>query len=225
VCCSSGVAGDIIQDLKVGHILGGTPWKMEAGCMIGVVAAALVMVLPIQALHMANLDTGGLGGMELPAPQAGLMAMLAKGIVGGEMAWPLVFVGMAFSFGLILIKSPSPMLIAVGMYLPLQTTFAIFIGGIIKFFADRLLAKRSPDKEAKERFENTGILLSSGLIAGEALMGILLAFLVLAQDFLKIGPLPHISDNPWGGLVVFALIAYVLIKIPFGSLKVGTGSA
>lgn len=193
--------------------------------MIGVVAAALVMVLPIQALHIANLDTGGLGGMELPAPQASLMAMLAKGIVGGEMAWPLVFVGMAFSLGLILIKSPSPMLIAVGMYLPIQTTFAIFIGGIIKYFANKMLEKRKPDKEMSERFENTGILLSSGLIAGEALMGILLAFFVLAQDFFKIGALPYISDNPWGGLVVFAIIAYVLIKLPFGSIEGGTKSA
>lgn len=219
VCCSSGVAGDIIQDLKVGHIIGGTPWKMEVACMIGVVAAALVMVLPIQALHIANLDTGGLGGMELPAPQAGLMAMLSKGIVGGEMAWPLVFVGMAFSLGLILIKSPSPMLIAVGMYLPIQTTFAIFIGGLIKYFANKIMERHNPNKEAKERFENAGILLSSGFIAGEALMGILLAFFVLAQDFFNIGALPLISDNPWGGLCVFAIITYVLIKLPLGSLN------
>ncbi|MBU4445699.1 MAG: oligopeptide transporter, OPT family, partial [Candidatus Marinimicrobia bacterium] len=142
VCCVAGVAGDMMQDWKVGHILGGTPWKMQVGGMIGVVAAALVLVIPIMLLHEANT----IGSDALPAPQAGLMAMMSKGIVGGEMAWPLVIAGMFFAIALILIGSPSPMLISVGMYLPFNTTFAIFVGGLIKYIVDKVAEKRIKDQ-------------------------------------------------------------------------------
>ncbi|MFQ6102901.1 MAG: OPT family oligopeptide transporter [Candidatus Glassbacteria bacterium] len=217
VCCSSGVAGDIMQDLKVGHILGGTPWKMEVGCMIGVVAAALVMVFPLQMLHEANLATGGIGGDVLPAPQAGLMAMLSQGIIGGGMAWPLVLVGILFSIGLILIKAPSPMLIAVGMYLPFHTTAAIFCGGIIKWIVNGIVTKRQVPAQEKERVENTGILLASGLIAGEALMGILIAFYVVSTG----NPIYRIipGGTPWLALFIFLLLAYILIRIPLKASK------
>ena len=215
VCCSSGVAGDIMQDLKVGHILGGTPWKMEIACIIGVIAASLVMVFPLSILHRGT--PGGIGGPGLPAPQAGLMSMLSQGIVGGTMAWALVLVGMVFSIGLILIKSPSPMLIAVGMYLPLQTTAAIFVGGVIKYIVTRIYQRRKLGKELAGRGENVGILLASGLIAGEALTGVLIAALVVADV-----RLPAIGDNPLWGLVVFALLAAILIGIPLRSLRGAT---
>lgn len=217
VCCSSGVAGDITQDLKVGHILGGTPWKMELGCIIGVIAAALVMVFPLQLLHEANMATGGIGGDALPAPQAGLMAMLSQGIIGGGMAWPLVVVGILFSVGLILIKAPSPMLIAVGMYLPFHTTAAIFVGGIIKWIVDGMIAKRQLEAGQKERVDNTGILLASGLIAGEALMGIIIAFFVVStgNPILQIIP----GGSPWLAPLIFIILGYVLIQIP---MKAGT---
>ena len=84
VCCSSGVAGDIMQDLKVGHLLGGTPKAMEMGCMVGVIASAFVMALVLQLLHVGYAATGGIGGESLPAPQAGLMAMLSQGIITGR---------------------------------------------------------------------------------------------------------------------------------------------
>ncbi|HXV60122.1 MAG TPA: oligopeptide transporter, OPT family, partial [Vicinamibacteria bacterium] len=126
VCCAAGIAGDMLQDLKVGHILGGTPWRMETGEILGVVAAALVLAWPLSALHKVYI----IGSAELPAPQAGLMALMARGIVGGEMAWPLVIVGIFLAVALILIKAPSPMLIAVGMYLPFESTAAIFVGGV-----------------------------------------------------------------------------------------------
>ncbi len=129
VCCAAGVAGDMIQDLKVGHLLGGTPWRMEVGEIIGVICAAAILALPLQALHAVYT----IGSADLPAPQAGLMALLAEGIVGGDMAWPLVIVGMILAFCLILIGAPSPMLIAVGMYLPFYSTAAIFVGGLIKW--------------------------------------------------------------------------------------------
>ncbi len=216
VCCSSGVAGDIMQDLKVGHILGGTPRAMELGCMIGVVAAAFVMALVLQLLHTGYAEMGGIGGETLPAPQAGLMAMLSQGIITGSMAWPLVIMGALFSIGLILIGAPSPMLIAVGMYLPFRTTFAIFIGGIIKWITNMIMEKRGLNRE---KTENTGILLASGLIAGEALMGIIIAGTVVAGGGEAILPKIIEDGNPWLAFIVFAILAYVLIRIPLQSAK------
>ena len=211
VCCAAGIAGDMIQDLKVGHILGGTPWKMEVGEIIGVVFAALVLTLPLMALHQVY----EIGSAELPAPQAGLMALMARGIVGGEMAWPLVIAGIFFATALILIKAPSPMLIAVGMYLPFHSTAAIFVGGLIRWILDTQLARRGVDEQGQTRAVNTGVLLSSGFIAGEALMAVLLAFLVLGADLLQRGSLlPQISANPWLGMLAFPFLVYLLVKIP-----------
>ncbi len=176
ICCVAGVAGDMIQDWKVGHNLGATPWRMEVGGLVGVVAAALVLVLPIMLLHKFG---GGIGSDALPAPQAGLMANMADGIISGAMPWELIVMGMFFAVALILIQSPSPMLIAVGMYLPFETTLAIFVGGLIRGIVDRLAARRAgADKKVAEAVENRGLLVASGLVAGEALVGILIAGLV-----------------------------------------------
>jgi putative OPT family oligopeptide transporter len=213
VCCSSGVAGDIMQDLKVGHILGGTPKAMEKAVMVGVIAAALVMTFALQLLHSAY---GGIGSIDLPAPQASLMAALSEGIVGGAMAWPLVIMGMVFGLALVLLGAPSVMLIAVGMYLPLYTTAAIFCGGLIKTVVDAIVKKKQYNKE---KIENTGILLSSGLIAGEAIVGIIIAGTVIIGGGEAI--LPKIIDggNAWLGLIIFAVISYILISIPLRSGK------
>lgn len=222
VCASSGVAGDIMQDLKVGHILGGTPWKMEIGVIIGVITASLVLAIPMQWLHQASI--GGIGGADLPAPQAGLMAMLAKGIVAGQMAWGLVIAGMLFSVGLILINSPSPMLIAVGMYLPFETTFAIFIGGLIRAIVDSWIKKHNLNEAQKQKAENTGTLLASGFIAGEAITGIVLAGLYVAKvslpNFVKTTAWGK-ALGPWMGLLVFAIVAYAMIYYPIKNAKKG----
>ncbi|HHJ53304.1 MAG TPA: oligopeptide transporter, OPT family, partial [Caldithrix abyssi] len=175
ICTSAGIAGDMTQDLKVGHILGGTPWKMEVAEIIGVIAAATILVFPMMAMDQVY----HIGSPELPAPQAGLMALMAKGIVGGQMSWPLVIAGMIFAIGLIMISSPSPMLIAVGMYLPFHSTAAIFVGGIIRWILEVFLKKQNATEEQKTAAENKGVLISSGLIAGEALMAVILAFVVL----------------------------------------------
>jgi putative OPT family oligopeptide transporter len=182
VCVSSAVAGEMLQDLKVGHILGGTPWKMQVGDLIGVVVAGLALFFPLFLLHTsdlaANPESGGFGSPNLSAPQAGLMAAISQGIVGGEMAWPLVIVGIAMGISLILIRVKSPMLFAVGMYLPLETTFAIFVGGMIRAFVDRQAEQRGLNAAQKARVENAGVLTASGLIAGEALMGLVAAGVV-----------------------------------------------
>ena len=212
VCVACSVSGSLIQDLKAGHLLGGTPWKMEIVEIISVILLAFFLMGPIIALHQANLATGGIGGRALPAPQAGLMAQLAKGIVGGQMAWGLLGIGAAFGVALLLCGARSPMLVAVGMYLPFSTTSAIFVGGLIKWILNRVSARRSA--EEKLVIEEKGTLLASGLIAGEAIVGILLAVVFLTG-------LPSIATfsffSAWGGwlsLVGFAAIAYVLIRIP-----------
>jgi putative OPT family oligopeptide transporter len=180
VCCSCGIAGDMMQDLKVGHVLGGTPWRMQIGEIIGVIPAALVLPWVLYALHRTYV----IGSEQLAAPQAGLMALMAKGIVGGEMAWPLVIAGMFLAVGLILIRAPAPMLIAVGMYLPFYAVAGIFVGGIFRWIMDTVLSRRQADAEATLRAENTGVLLSSGFIAGGALTAVVIAFVVLGYSVL-----------------------------------------
>ena len=213
VCVSSAVAGEMLQDLKVGHLLGGTPWKMQAGNLFGVLIASMVLYFPLMVL----IGAFKLGGKDLPAPQAGLMAALAKGIVGGEMAWPLVIVGMLMGFALILVKVSSPMLVAVGMYLPLETTFAIFCGGVIKGFVTRFADKRKLNPAQKARTENVGILLAAGLIAGEALTGLLRALWKFLFFQKVIGfDIPTIFKNPSYllGIAVLVLIGFYLVAVP-----------
>ncbi|MBN1282508.1 MAG: oligopeptide transporter, OPT family [Proteobacteria bacterium] len=220
VCCIACLSGDMIQDLKVGQLIGGTPWKMELAAIIGTVVVAFTLVVPIIVLHEGNIAAGGLGigGTTLPAPQAGLMAQLAKGIITGEMPWGLLIIGMFFALSLILIKAPAPMLIAVGMYLPFQATFAIFVGGVIKWIADLLAKRRGTYVEG---LEGPGVLMASGFIAGEAITGVLLAALVLvgipslSGRFFGMEELPILSSHGgWLSLLVFAAVAFSLIWLP-----------
>jgi len=206
VCCVAGVAGDMIQDWKVGHILGGTPWRMQIGGLIGVVAAALTLTFSLQLLH----NTMRIGSDALPAPQAGLMATMAQGIVGGEMAWPLVIAGMLLAIVLILIGSPSPMLIAVGMYLPFRATSCLFFGGVIKYFLESRANKKNPTAKGKETLQSIGLLLASGLIAGQAILGIITAALKGAKV-----TMPKSLNNPWLALIIFFILGFILIYFPY----------
>jgi putative OPT family oligopeptide transporter len=219
VAMACSVSGSLVQDLKAGHLLGGTPWKMEVVEIAAVVVLAFFLMGPIIALHEANLATGGIGGRALPAPQAGLMAQLSKGIVGGEMAWGLLAMGAAFGIALLFTGARAPMLIAVGMYLPFDTSAAIAVGGLIKYAVDRLVRNR--DEEEKLLIEERGSFLASGLIAGEAIMGILLAvsFLAGISSFTQLLTgseqwtfYPALGG--WLSLAAFGAIAYVLIRIP-----------
>ncbi len=218
VCCAAGIAGDMMQDLKVGHILGGTPWKMEVAEILGVVVAAFALVYPMMVMHQVYR----IGSAELPAPQAGLMAMLARGIVGGEMAWPLVLAGMFFGIGLILIKAPAPMLIAVGMYLPFDSTAAIFLGGVFRLILQKIMDRRKIEKERQSTAINTGLLLSSGFIAGESLMAVLIAFWVIGTTTLHLPPLVTYAENPWVALLIFPFLLYLLLKFPLNAAKKGS---
>lgn len=213
VCCMCSVGGDMTQDLKVGHILGGTPWKMEVGEIIGVIASAFVMFIPLYILHQGDIAAGGIGfgGKDLPAPQAGLMAMLSQGIVGGEMAWPLIIVGIFMAIGMIMIGAPSPMLVAVGMYIPLESTFAIFVGGVIKWVLTIIMKRRKYSEGRMMAADNRGVLISSGFIAGEALLGVLVAALYFGG-----ATLPKVFEHPsiWVGFIVAAILAWMLIRLP-----------
>ncbi len=139
-CVSSAVAGELLQDFKVGYILGGTPRRIQMAELIAVVVASAAMYWPLYILQAANIKGGGIGfgDPKLSAPQAGLMATLAQGIVGGDMPWPLVVVGVMFGIVMIMGRVKSPMLVAVGMYLPINTTFAIFLGGIFRWVTDSM---------------------------------------------------------------------------------------
>jgi putative OPT family oligopeptide transporter len=236
VCCACCVSGSLIQDLKVGHILGGTPWKMQAAEIVATVVTSFVLVFPIVILHEGNIRQGGIGigDPALPAPQAGLMAQMAQGIVGGEMPWALILFGMAFALALVLIKSPSPMLVAVGMYLPPATTGAIFLGGCLKAFVEWRAKRAGLAGEAAVRVESTGTLVASGLIAGESLTGVLLAGLVLVSErFTSIGGalgLPETTwvDGPvgaWLALVPLGALAWLLVRVPLRDAAGGAGSA
>jgi putative OPT family oligopeptide transporter len=216
VCVSSAVAGEMLQDLKVGHILGGTPRSMQIGDFLGIFVAAAVLYFPLFVLHAGNIKAGGVGfgDRALPAPQAGLMAMLAQGIVGGNMAWPLVVVGIFMGFALIMVQVRSPMLFAVGMYLPLETTFAIFIGGVIRWLTDVMRDRRAFNDAQKARVDNAGVLTASGLIAGEALTGLLVATFRFFE-----WPLPELFKDPsaLAGFGVMVLMAFVMIKVPLAN--------
>jgi len=210
VCVSSAVAGEMLQDLKVGYILGGTPAKMEIGDLLGVVVASLVLFFPLAYLDKAY----HFGSNALPAPQAGLMAMLSQGIVGGDMAWPLVIVGILLGFAMIMIEVKSVMLFSVGMYLPLGTTFAIFVGGVIRWVTDKLRDRRGYNDAQKARVDNAGVLTASGLIAGEALCGLVIAGLVGSG---KNVTLIHWTPSFWLALAALAVLILVMVRVPLAN--------
>ncbi len=210
ICVSSAVAGEMLQDLKVGHILGGTPAKMQIGDLLGVLVASLVLFFPLAVLDKAY----HFGSSALPAPQAGLMAMLSKGIVGGDMAWPLVVVGILLGIAMILIEVKSVMLFSVGMYLPLGTTFAIFIGGVIRWITDKLRVRRGLNDAQKARVDNAGVLTASGLIAGEALCGLVIAGLVGSG---KDVALLHGTPSIWISLAAFLILILAMVRVPLAN--------
>jgi putative OPT family oligopeptide transporter len=226
VCVAAAVAGELLQDFKVGYILGGTPRTIQLVELVAVLVAALVMYFPLLILYKANITNGGtgFGDPALSAPQASLMAFLARGIVGGEMAWPLVIVGIFLGLTMILLQVRSPMLVAVGMYLPFGTTSAIFVGGMIRWLADTIAEKKGFNEAQMARFGNVGVLIASGLIAGEALMGLFTSGLAIvginvATIFQGAEGQENYFNHPSYllGVAVIGFITYLLVKIPLGN--------
>src|SRR5271168_2398870 len=227
VCVSSAVAGELLQDFKVGYILGGTPRNIQITELIAVVVASLVMYWPLLLLQQGNIRAGGIGfgDRELSAPQAGLMATLSQGIVGGDMPWSLVVVGVFMGIALIMLQVRSPMLVAVGMYLPFETTFAIFIGGVIRSIGDSMAAGRGFNEAQRARIENAGVLTASGLIAGEAILGLIWAgmqflpkeYIPVVFDEKKTQALFHFEPSYIAGAMVMLALAWWMIRLPMSA--------
>jgi len=197
VCVSASIAGDISQDLKTGFLVGATPRKQQISELLGAVGSAFFVCLAVYYLGKAY----GFGTEELPAPQATLMKTVLDGVLEGNLRWDLVGIGAAFSVVVILFKIP-PLPFAVGMYLPLYTMTPVFIGGMLRHFIEK---KYGGDKDKVEKGKDQGILLGSGFIAGEGLMGVVIAIIAViitkTPKYLEI----HYPTE-WLGQIVSAII-------------------
>lgn len=208
ICIVSAIAGDTSQDLKTGYILGATPKKQQTGELIGVIASALAIGGTLYLLDSA----WGFGSDELGAPQATLMKLIVEGVMGGDLPWVLVFIGVFIAVAVELIGIPV-LPFAIGVYLPVQLNACIMVGGLIRLALDKIKGKKA---EHKDEIVNDGILFCSGMIAGEGLVGIVLALLaVFGVDKAlnlseKLGIPAAVSDL--GGLLLFALIILTVLK-------------
>ncbi|MBR3760737.1 MAG: oligopeptide transporter, OPT family [Ruminococcus sp.] len=207
ICIIAAISGDTSQDLKTGFLLGSTPKKQQIGEIIGVLASSLAIGGTLYLLDNA----WGFGSEELGAPQATLMKMIVEGVMNAELPWGLVIVGACIAILIEVIGIPV-LPFAIGVYLPVQLNACIMVGGIIRLCFDKMKKEENKKKE----IVNDGILFCSGMIAGEGLVGILLALLAVfgvaeAMDLSKIMNLPTVVSNI-GSIVVFGLIILVLMK-------------
>ena len=207
ICIVSAIAGDTSQDLKTGYLLGATPKKQQIGEIIGVSAAALAIGATLYLLDSA----WGFGSEELAAPQATLMKLIIEGVMGGNLPWGLVLVGVCIAVVVEVIGIPV-LPFAIGVYLPVQLNACIMVGGLLRLLVDKL---KKPEEE-KKAIQNDGILFCSGMIAGEGLVGILLALLAVfgvdkVVDLSGVLGLPQIVSDI-GGLVLFAVIILTVLK-------------
>lgn len=211
ICIIAAVAGDTSQDLKTGYIIGATPKKQQIGELIGVVVSALAIG---GILYLFN-NAWSYGTSELPAPQAMLMKMVVEGVMGGNLPWNLVFVGVGIAIVVEILGIPV-LPFAVGLYLPIYLSTPMMVGGLVRWFFER----KGGHKEGIDR----GVLYCSGLIAGEGLVGILLAvFAVIKVGGTSLGDiigscLPFSLGN-WGGLVIFAALTATLFAVVSGKSK------
>jgi putative OPT family oligopeptide transporter len=225
VCCAAAIAGDNLQDLKCGYMVGATPWRQQVMLAIGALSCALIMAPLLNVLNEAY----GIGPpteaqpKSLLAPQATLIASVAKGLFGGELPWDLIWIGAAVGAAIIVLDEilkkrganfRTPVLAAaVGIYLPLDLTVPIFIGGLLAHLVERAVA-RPTGPDAAERLHRGGVLFSAGLITGEALMGILLAipiFITKNADILALPPAWNFGELV--GLAIFAVVGWILYRV------------
>ena len=209
ICIVAAMAGDTSQDLKTGYILGATPMKQQIGELIGSVISAFsiggVLIL---------LDSAwGFGSAELSAPQATLMKMIIEGVMDGNLPWALVFVGVFIAIVIEILGIPV-LPVAIGLYLPLELSATIMIGGVLRWYVD----KKSKNAD-KENEAGSGVLFCSGLIAGEGLVGILLAILAVAGVDGKIDLSGMINTGTIGGLILFAVMIFCVLKFAMAKKK------
>lgn len=202
ICIIAAIAGDCSQDLKTGYLLGATPIKQQIGELIGVVASALAIGGVLYLLHVA----WGYGTPEIPAPQATLMKMLVEGIMGGKLPWTLVLIGVCIAIVMEILRIPV-MPFSIGLYLPVQLNACIMIGGLVRLWMD---GRKQVSTEGKEEQSNRGTLYCAGMIAGEGLVGILLAILAIFGINLDISSFFYLGSI--GGVVLLILMVGSLLK-------------
>ena len=199
ICIIAAIAGDTSQDLKTGFIVGATPKKQQLGEMLGVVVSAAAVGF---VLYLLN-EAWGYGTTDLPAAQATMMKMLVEGIMNAELPWALIFIGVFIAIVAEILKVPV-MPFAVGMYLPFSLSAGIMAGGAVRFIVEKI---KGTDEEKKARADR-GVLFTSGLIAGEGIIGIVLAVLAVVHVD-KVIQLPFQLPQ-WGSLIIFILLLYFL---------------
>ncbi|WP_435921156.1 OPT family oligopeptide transporter [Paenibacillus sp. DYY-L-2] len=214
VCVALAVAGDISQDLKTGYLVGGTPWKQQVAMMIGVLVSGLVIGFILNVLNASY----GLGSEQLPAPKAVLMRMIVEGIMAGNLPWDLIFIGVAAAVVFECLGLNS-LTVAVGIYLPVHVSTPIMVGGLVRWYVE--LVSRRNEAVLKNRVE-TGTLLASGLIAGESLIGVVIAILIWAG--VQIPSILAIQNHALPFLIFLAvtfLLAFVSLSSKEGIAKNG----
>lgn len=224
ICCAAAISGDVLQSMTCGQMIGATPRNQQIAEIIGVAAAAPILALVIQALDKAYQ----IGSTNLPAPQAFLMQGIVQGVLGGEMVWPFVVAGAVLAFVLILINLPV-LPVAIGIYLPFTLSTPIFAGGIVRAITNRAIAKKygsaeeeeisdwdlaikQTDVAPKEKIIRTGLLLTAGLIAGEALMGVIVAFLIIGGLNFAVFDYPPVLPSVLVWVFIAALLAYIPLR-------------
>ena len=222
IACCAAISGDVLQSMTAGQMIGATPYKQQLAELVGIIAAAPVLAIVVSALHRAY----EIGSTNLPAPQAFLMSGVVKGVLGGEMVWPFVLAGMVLAFVLVLINVPV-LPVAIGIYLPFTLGTPIFCGGVIRYLTNRRITKEygSDDGEQasewelaikqteikpKDRIIRTGLLFTAGLIAGEALTGVIVAFIIIAGLNIVMFEYPPVFP----GVILWLFIALLIFYIP-----------
>lgn len=232
VCIIAAIAGDTSQDLKTGYLVGATPKTQQIGEFIGVIASGLTITGVLYLLDKA----WGFGSKELPAPQAGLMKVVVEGVMSNNLPWTLVFAGVAIAIVFEVLQLPV-LPIAIGLYLPITTSTPILLGGLVRYFVEKRAEKKN--SEDKETIVTNGILYSSGLIAGEGLIGIILAIFQIIPvknytnlaEFIAVQPrlagssnaalkgLSNILASDILGLVTFLLLTLSLLRFCYRKHK------
>ena len=202
ICIIAAIAGDCSQDLKTGFILGATPKKQQIGEMLGVVVSSAAIGFVLYLLS----EVWGFGSNEIPAPQATMMKMLVEGIMNAELPWALILIGVCAAIVIEILQIPV-LPFAVGMYLPFSLNAGIMSGGIIRYIVESRKGSEEEKKEAVDR----GILYTSGLIAGEGLMGVILA--LLAFFYIDVDISDKFSIGQIGSIVVFILLLLSLVYV------------
>ncbi len=210
VCMSAAIAGDTSQDLKTGFLVGATPYKQQIGEMLGVITSSIFIGFTIILLHQTYV----IGSEALPAPQATIMSFVVDGIIGGDLPWGLIFIGVAFGIIMEILGLPS-LPLAVGIYLPLGTMATVFVGGVTRSIVER----RSKNDEEKKNNRERGILFASGLVGGEGLVTVIIALILLAIKkradeigfgFEYMGVLQDIL-----AVAIFGMLVYSLYRLSF----------